>query len=45
MSMQITLPPCPALAPQERRPKLTEEVATLAAKVDQHLHKMEPVWK
>lgn len=45
MNLQITLPSCPAMAPQERRWKLTEEVAALAARVVGHLKKMGVVWK
>lgn len=45
MIIQIKLPPCPTIAPQERRWKLTDEVAALAARVDQHLQKMGAVWK
>ena len=39
------LPPCPAIAPQARRRKLTDEVATLAARVEGHLKKMGAVLK
>ncbi len=39
------LPPCLAIAPEARRRKLTDEVATLAARVDEHLKKMGAVWK
>jgi hypothetical protein len=39
------LPPCPAIAPSAQRRKLTGEVATLAARVNEHLKKMGAVWK
>jgi hypothetical protein len=38
-------PPCPAKAPLAPRRKLTGDVATLAARVDEHLKKMGAVWK
>jgi hypothetical protein len=34
------LPPCPAIAPQARRRKPTDEVATLAVRVAGYLKKM-----
>jgi len=39
------LPPCPAIALSARRRRLAGEVATLAARVDEHLKKMGVVWK
>jgi hypothetical protein len=39
------LPPRLAIATLARRRKLTDEVATLAARVDGYLKKMGAVWK
>ena len=44
-TISILLPPCPVIASSARRRKLTGEVATLAARVDEHLKKMGAVWK
>ena len=41
----IPLPICHAIARSARRRKLTGELATLAARVDEHLKKMGAVWK
>lgn len=45
MTSNLPQPPCPAVAPAARRRKLTGEVATLAARVEEHLKKMGAVWK
>jgi hypothetical protein len=44
-TISILLLPCPAKLPLARWRRLTGEVATLAARVDEHLKKMGAVWK